>query len=321
MAVELKGRQFGAFGAALTSAFPSYAKLQLVTRIELDVRLQDIVAPGPLEQVAGELLTWAEAQGRVEDLLAGAMSQAPRNPKLLALAYELSLTSESPPGSRLESIIQPAVPMVNVAQWRADMDRRETGICRVEIPEGKPAGTGFLIGPDLILTNNHVAECMNSRGSSPANSVARFGFMTDSGGIATAAGDVFSFAGDWLVDRSPIAELDYAVIRLAATPGRPALAPPAPHAFTAGEINLILHHPTGSPLKLSAGTVTRFDAAKQRVTYTVNTEPGSSGSPVFTLDWKAVALHQRGVIESDKNNAGIPLYEIARRLTANNMWR
>lgn len=321
MAVELKGKQYGAFIVALTSAFPSYAKLQLLTRIELETPLQDIAANGPLKEVAGELVSWAEAQGRVEDLLAGALVQAPRNPKLLVLACELSLTSGSPPAARLESIILPTVPMVNVAAWRADLDRREAGICRVEIPAGKEAGTGFLIGPDLILTNQHVAASMEARHTSPEKSVVRFGYRTDEGGVVTEEGEAVAFAGDWLVAGSPIPELDFAVIRLARAAGRPTLAPPEAHAFTTGEINLILHHPSGSPLKLSAGTVTGFDGAKRRVSYTVNTEPGSSGSPVFTLDWKAVALHQRGVVAADKNNAGIPLYEIAQRLAANNIWR
>jgi V8-like Glu-specific endopeptidase len=37
------------------------------------------------------------------------------------------------------------------------MIQAEWAVCRVEKPEGRALGTAFLVGPDLVLTNHHVA--------------------------------------------------------------------------------------------------------------------------------------------------------------------
>jgi hypothetical protein len=53
----------------------------------------------------------------------------------------------------------------------------------------------------------------------------------------------------------------------------------------------ILQHPQGDTLKMANGGVKRTAGAW--VEYEVDTEPGSSGSPVFNNKWELVALHSR----------------------------
>jgi V8-like Glu-specific endopeptidase len=58
-----------------------------------------------------------------------------------------------------------------------------------------------------------------------------------------------------------------------------------------------------------------------RLRYRNNTEPGSSGSPVFTLAWELVALHHAGAPgpEPASYNQGIPMARIKAYLAAQQM--
>ena len=61
-----------------------------------------------------------------------------------------------------------------------------------------------------------------------------------------------------------------------------------------------------------------MNAGKTRVRYATNTEAGSSGSPVFDLDWNLVALHHLGDPAYDHPpayNQGVPIDKIRERLT------
>ena len=106
------------------------------------------------------LITWAEAQGKLVDLINGAHEQVPGNPKLLAFAREHLPQYVPPPRQELESIIVKGNSFLDVAQWRARLSEVEGQVCRVEIAAnlGTVYGTGFLVGRDVVMTNYHVAE-------------------------------------------------------------------------------------------------------------------------------------------------------------------
>lgn len=133
------------------------------------------------------------------------------------------------------------------------------------------------------------------------------------------------------VDQQPAKdELDYALLRLADPAGNHLVnskALPGPNdqmAPTRGWINmpaempdvasdgsiLILQHPSGAPLKLAIGTdaYEGINGNGTRLRYTVSTLGGSSGSPVFNIDWDLIALHHLGdpnFAENAKFNQGI----------------
>jgi V8-like Glu-specific endopeptidase len=84
---------------------------------------------------------------------------------------------------------------------------------------------------------------------------------------------------------------------------------------------MIAQHPDGKPLKLAVDTesVIGVNANQTRVRYATNTEPGSSGSPVFDFDWNLVALHHLGdpaYNHPPAYNQGIPINNIRARLAA-----
>jgi hypothetical protein len=190
-------------------------------------------------------------------------------------------------------------------QWRQIMMQADRAICRIEKPEGKPHGTGFLIGPDLLLTNHHVKDTLYGNFAENPQAVrCRFGFQEFNS--ETPAPSLYGLAADWLVAESSTNQLDYAIIRLQGQPGcdrrmssaTSQLRPPSrgwiqltPVSLQSGQTLIILQHPNGDTLKMATGILKATQGPWLQ--YLVNTDRGSSGSPVFNNRWELVALHSR----------------------------
>jgi hypothetical protein len=322
MGLDLKGKQVEALRDALKSAFPTWDDLDMMVEFELSSRLDDLVGRGPMNVVTLNLVRWARTEGRLDDLLTGALRRKPGNQALKRFAYEISLSSDALPAGKLEAMVMPSVPFANAAEWRARMARAERCICRVEIPDGggwRGLGTGFLVGPDMILTNAHVARDVRQYGGGSGR--VQFDYAIDASG-AEQGGRSCSFAASWSSAESPVVELDFALVQLAERAGDEALDGGASkrewlslksHTFTIGEPFFILQHPNAERLKLGVGAVSEIASSPPRVRYTSNTMPGSSGSPCFTMGWELVALHHAGEAAT---NRGIPMSAILEKLAA-----
>ena len=81
---------------ALLKAFPSRGALAQVTAQGLGARLEDISPSGSLPGMILDVIEWAEAEGRMGDLIAGAAAASPTSPALTALArqHEPGATTE-----------------------------------------------------------------------------------------------------------------------------------------------------------------------------------------------------------------------------------
>jgi WD40 repeat protein len=81
-----QGSELKRFHAALLSAFPDRAGIEEVVRFGLNAQLNSIVSESNQRAAIFKLLEWAEAQGRLEDLLKRARECNSGNPALRALA-------------------------------------------------------------------------------------------------------------------------------------------------------------------------------------------------------------------------------------------
>ncbi|WP_037681226.1 endonuclease [Streptomyces albus] len=161
-------------------------------------------------------------------------------------------------------------------------------------------GTGFLVSPSLLLTNNHVLRDQEEAG----RGVVEFNFQTGADGTAP---DPVAFrlepARFFATDR----DLDFTVVAVA---GRSAGGEPlasfgmlpldeAQGKAILGEMVNIVQHPNGEPKQLALRENKVMDLLETFVHYETDTAPGSSGSPVFNDQWEVVALHHSAVPLTD----------------------
>lgn len=223
-------------------------------------------------------------------------------------------TSAAAPG--LQRNVRPHLTKVDVRVWLDRLTQIEHRVCRVEF-DGNAAGTGFLVGPEAVLTNWHVVE-----GAKAAGQVGKLGCHFDYLRLSDGTrqpGVVVPLHAEGLIDSSPYSpgekneqadgapptpqQLDYALLHLAEPAGKQlvdgaergwiALPEKTPELNVGGPI-LIVQHPDGAPMKLALDTDAVIAVSDTRIRYATNTEPGSSGSPCFTMDWDLVALHHYG---------------------------
>jgi hypothetical protein len=348
-ALNLRGEQMERLSGALRDAFPPQ-RLREMLKFKLGKRLDDYSLGSDYKEIVFELMTASEAEGWTADLVVAARQSNPGNGALLAFSQEVTLAASTP---QLERTIKETSPYLDVELFRSRLGEVEAQVCRIEIPtpRGTIYGTGFLLGPDVIMTNHHVMDSVISGKVAPTTVICRFDYKR----LSTATiseGSTFGLAADWLVDQSPPSavdlkpepkpgtpnpdELDYALVRLADAAGDKPVGPtPDPNAPKRGWIKaaagatlepkaplLIMQHPDSAPLKLALDMtgVIGANANRTRVTYTVNTEGGSSGAPCFTPDWQLAALHHSGDPNFDPDhkpayNEGIPLDAILGLLT------
>jgi hypothetical protein len=332
---------------ALIAAFPTQPDLEMMLRLRLNLVLANIVSPNDdLRMAVFKLIRKAQAEGTVERLVLAARNANPGNPKLLELSQKFGLSSLKPDliGSELERLVRDTNPYLSVNQWRNKLGELEAQICRIEIPSrrGTIYGTGFLLAPDVVMTNYHVMETVIAGTDKPDGVILRFDYkeLTDGKAIYTGTAHRLS-PRDWLIDHSPNNrlgelpnrdELDYALLRVDGAPGDQPVGgeaePNAPqrkwisipeteHQFQPNAPLFILQHPKAKPLKLVIDTdaIIGVNSNNTRVKYKTNTEAGSSGSPCFNSNWELVALHHSGdpnfaPDHQPEYNEGIPLSAI-----------
>ena len=197
--------------------------------------------------------------------------------------------------------------------------RVEDGVVKtVEI-----GGTGFLIGPNLVMTNSHVVAALLDGAAPRPGTDKDFALFFDhyeKRKIVVHTADIpgtvrVQPASDWLVDRRPEngpegdadKHLDYAVIKLKDRMGDAAAnrrhgarrgwmkVPPPDQGLVLATDNRVAipQHPGGWGVCLDIGRVEGSRAGVvSRVLYRVNTAQGSSGSPVLATGGRLVALHE-----------------------------
>jgi V8-like Glu-specific endopeptidase len=156
------------------------------------------------------------------------------------------------------------------------------------------AGTGFLVAPGILLTNNHVlpdramaalatvlANFEAAPPGAPLGRPASVPLDPDSLFVTNAELD-FTFCGVRGLDFLGWIALD-----------RNSLG------VEASESVNIIQHPRGRPKEVALRDNRVVKADWVVVQYACSTEPGSSGSPVFNNHWEPIALHHASVKYDD----------------------
>jgi endonuclease G len=199
---------------------------------------------------------------------------------------------------------------------RGSQMRRTVG--RVHLYQnGRRAGSasGFLVAQNLFVTNQHVLDSL----STAKESRVEFDYEeTYTGELLPSAS--FDFAPDTLFLSSPAqGGLDYALVAVN-TQARPdsfrADANLTEFGFNLlirqegkiaiGETINIIHHPEGQPRQVSLreNRLLAMQTLKLEdvwMHYETDTQPGSSGSPLFNSQWQVVGIHHMAVEKRDKD--------------------
>jgi hypothetical protein len=336
--MHLNGQQFEELSKLLRLAFNRHG-LRRTLRIHLDRELNDVADHHNFLQDVEELILTADREGWVAQLIAAAKKERPLRPDLQEFGGQFDADAAAVlPGKELESMLNLANPLLDAVPWLDALRNVLPRVCRVEIA-GQAAGTGFLVGPQTVMTCHHVVVPrlpVDGQRSPrrPEDLIIRFDYHRTPGGAVNNGTTCRLAAKDWLVDARPPSpldrqkdpavvpgptELDYALLRLEkATEGRargwlePSAVPLQP-----GDPLFIVHYPGQDPQRLSLDTkaVLPNQNLGPRVRYRTNTVGNSSGAPCFNARWQLVALHHgTNTAAKPAYNQGIPFTAILKAL-------
>lgn len=251
-------------------------------------------------------------------------------------------------GVDLQAVVSPDLPQLDPSKLPGLL-KAMGRVCRVVVDGGKATGTGFLVGPQTVVTSWHVVmSLLNDVGDKPAEkSAEKLSIHFDIVGSRPASGgdSTFHVIDKWLVSASRChpdelpqisgqygqrpnsAEirnyLDYAILRLNGTPGlqRGSYKLDPDRWPSKGHPAWVVHHPGQFSQRMAFGRIEEVwpDEKGARVFHTASTDHGSSGGLVLDDANEAVALHQCAIRDEQGNavaNGAIPVAPIARAVAA-----
>lgn len=296
---------------------------------------------------------WKLLGGDAERVHRAALSSRADFDRVAALPSPATYSLNGSEGD-LQKIVNALAKFQDTAVFRLELAKREARVLRIEL-SGRGEGTGWLVAPDLVITACHVVEkAFDDWGAVRAR--LDFKIVPELERRVLEPGRLVGLSSEPLLAHCGHAirtlelselgadpsMLDFALLKLAEPVGSQGLGlngkgdeqrgwfelPTGAHSFDPHEGLLVLGHPQLSgdseagPMKLTFAlpSEARLTLKENRVRYSVNTEGGSSGSPVMDQDFRPLALHQAGQEGQpawDKTgqwtkgfNQGIPLHLI-----------
>jgi len=193
-------------------------------------------------------------------------------------------------GLRIEATI--GDPNFKAIWWLESALKAARSVARVKFPAG--SATGFLVGPDVFLTNNHVFEDKNDA----HNAKLQFNYRL-------TANEQIADVDEWLCDPDDMFKtnpsLDYSVVRVKSKDGKK----PGevwgyldPRHGTSVQLNQrvnVIQHPQGRFKEIAFRDNQVKLVGQNYIQYLTDTDYGSSGSPVFNDWFQVIALHNQRV--------------------------
>lgn len=158
-------------------------------------------------------------------------------------------------------------------------------VVRIDTSEG--LGTGFMIAPDLLMTNNHVIKTQEIAQKSDFS----FNYQLDINGKECPTQTIGAFADGVFYTNE---ELDFTVVNLKNVPNFGKSLILNSKLMRPDDRVAIIQHPGGHLKKISIQNNFVAYADNKVLQYTTSTEPGSSGSPVFDDNFQVIGIHHSG---------------------------
>jgi endonuclease G, mitochondrial len=164
-------------------------------------------------------------------------------------------------------------------------------------------GTGSMVSPNLLITNNHVLKSIQES----QFSLIEFNFQSDTDGKMKLSQSYEIDPNTFFITDK---ELDYTLVAVQeGSNNQPPLASfgwnrliEEQGKVIIGEYVNIIQHPSGEPKQLALRENKVIDLLDNFIHYLTDTAPGSSGAPVFNDQWELLGLHHSGVPQ--RNNQG-----------------
>ncbi len=290
----------------------------------------DLNVPQPIT-LWHNILRYSNNNDQVNELVQALLVQFPKNPHLLSfqdqIEYDLGEDmknkewKEELSPATLEKITSEVSTLLPISFLETGLKKAKS-VARVVIKRGNKmeVGTGFLLENNLFLTNNHVIKDMVTA----QVATIQFDYEESENGLPVqftefklnpAQGFATSQSEDWTAVRvDGDANAAFGAIPLGGA------------AVAKDDFVNIIQHPGGrfKQIGLYHNMVTFSD--EKIVQYLTDTEPGSSGSPVFNSEWEVVALHhsggmlrEPGTVQKLLRNEGININAVIAGIKANNL--
>ncbi|MER2266118.1 serine protease [Methylobacterium oxalidis] len=309
--IDLSPERLKTLVSAISEGFDPEALERRVLR-QLGTSWKELSGARAYSERIQALVDWALREDRIGDLLRSLHEANPSSVKLRLLNEASGLL---PPTDELSEAMGSALAPGDEEAWKRGLAEAALQVCVVEVPE-RAEGTGFLVGPDQVMTHRNVIA---GHGASLSQALATLP-------ISVSFERETEFRSTYRVLPTAVFESDGAVVlqldrpagretgsdrRFAASArGRGWVLPPRrprPNNALA-----IVQYPGSAGLRVSvdAGGLVSDDGTIIR--YRNSTLPGSMGSPCFDASWGLVGIHVGSDILRDAS--GLSLAAIWDRL-------
>jgi len=186
--------------------------------------------------------------------------------------------------------------------------RASRSVCRL-LRDGEWFGTGFLVAPGLLLTNNHVIDSAAEAG----RFTAEFGLELDLNDRPASPIVRFELDANRTFVTSPFQgglDFTFIAVRPTSVDGSTSIddfgwlpMDERRDKILEGEPCVIIQHPLGEPKQLCLFGSELVDRPEDFLQYTTDTDHGASGSPVHNRHWQLIGLHHASTT-TDKPRRG-----------------